>query len=123
MQGRTLAVERAARLGAVLKGLGYRGIHIAGVHRGFELVGRILDRMAQIEDQWRDFLEDFDPGKSRDSCIRGTRETGQGNGCSPQCESFDFRQRCTSVFSRRSTISSSISMRRLLRFFERLLGG
>jgi methylenetetrahydrofolate reductase (NADPH) len=51
MQGRAMAVERAARLGAVLKGLGYRGIHIAGVHRGFELAGRILDRMAQIEDQ------------------------------------------------------------------------
>ena len=32
--GRAMAVERAARLGAVLKGLGYRGIHIAGVHRG-----------------------------------------------------------------------------------------
>jgi hypothetical protein len=35
-------------LGVVLKGMGYRGIHIAGVHRGFELVGRILDRMEQI---------------------------------------------------------------------------
>ncbi len=63
-QGRTLAVERAARLGAVLKGLGYRGIHIAGVNRGFELVGRILDRMAQIEGRWRDFLEDFPAGRS-----------------------------------------------------------
>jgi methylenetetrahydrofolate reductase (NADPH) len=63
-QGRALAVERAARLGAVLKGLGYRGIHIAGAHRGFELVGRILDRMGQIEGQWRDFLIDFTPAGS-----------------------------------------------------------
>jgi len=58
--GRTAAIERAARLGAVLKGLGYRGVHLAGVHRSFELVARILDRMAAIEDRWRDFVGDFD---------------------------------------------------------------
>jgi methylenetetrahydrofolate reductase (NADPH) len=69
--GRALAIERAARLGAVLKGMGYRGIHIAGVHRGFELVSRILDRMAQIEDQWRDFLDDFAPSKSKGGCPVG----------------------------------------------------
>ena len=28
--GRSAAIERAARLAAVLKGLGYRGIHIGG---------------------------------------------------------------------------------------------
>jgi methylenetetrahydrofolate reductase (NADPH) len=66
-QGRALAIERAARLGAVLKGMGYRGIHIAGVHRGFELVGRILDRMSRIENQWRDFLEEFGPSKGQDA--------------------------------------------------------
>jgi methylenetetrahydrofolate reductase (NADPH) len=59
-RGRMAAIERAARLGAVLKGLGYRGIHIGGVHRSFELVARILDRMAAIEDRWRDFVADFD---------------------------------------------------------------
>jgi methylenetetrahydrofolate reductase (NADPH) len=58
--GRMMAIERAARLGAVLKGLGYRGIHIAGVHRGFGLVAAILDRMAAIEERWRDFVADFD---------------------------------------------------------------
>jgi methylenetetrahydrofolate reductase (NADPH) len=60
VRGRAAAIERAARLGAVLKGLGYRGIHIAGVHRSFELVTLILDRMAAIEDRWREFLADFD---------------------------------------------------------------
>jgi hypothetical protein len=36
IQGRALAVERAARLGAVLKGLGYRGIHfLKAVHDQF----------------------------------------------------------------------------------------
>jgi methylenetetrahydrofolate reductase (NADPH) len=58
--GRKAAIERVARLGAVLKGMGYRGIHIAGVHRSFDLVARILDRMTAIQDRWRDFLADFD---------------------------------------------------------------
>ncbi|MFZ3045924.1 MAG: methylenetetrahydrofolate reductase C-terminal domain-containing protein [Desulfatirhabdiaceae bacterium] len=57
--GRKAGIERAARLGVVLKGLGYRGIHIGGVHRSFEPVVRILDRMTQIEDQWKEFLGDF----------------------------------------------------------------
>jgi methylenetetrahydrofolate reductase (NADPH) len=57
--GRAAAIERAARLAAVLKGLGYRGIHIGGIHRRFDTVGRILDRLAQIQDHWLEFVGDF----------------------------------------------------------------
>lgn len=63
--GRRAAVERAARLAAVLKGLGYRGVHIGGVHRNFDTVGRILDRFQAIEHQWRDFLPQFNFGPER----------------------------------------------------------
>ncbi len=58
--GRRASIERAARLAAVLKGLGYAGIHIEGIHRDFDTAGRILDRFAEIQDQWKDFLADFD---------------------------------------------------------------
>jgi methylenetetrahydrofolate reductase (NADPH) len=58
--GRRAAVERAARLGAVLKGMGYRGIHIGGIHRRFDTVAEILDRMAAIESRWQEFLPQFD---------------------------------------------------------------
>jgi methylenetetrahydrofolate reductase (NADPH) len=58
--GREAAIERAARLSAVVKGLGYRGIHIGGIHRRFDTAGRILDRLDAIADRWRDFLPDFD---------------------------------------------------------------
>lgn len=58
--GREAAIERAARLAAVLKGLGYRGIHIGGAHRRFDPVGLILDRLAHIQDRWREYLNDFD---------------------------------------------------------------
>lgn len=57
--GRQAAVERAARLAAVLKGLGYKGIHIGGIHRSYTIVGEILDRLSKIEDQWQTFLQDF----------------------------------------------------------------
>ncbi len=33
------AIERTARLGAVLKGLGYRCIHLGGIHDSFETGG------------------------------------------------------------------------------------
>ncbi len=54
------AVERTARLAAVLKGLGYKGIHIGGIHKSFETAGRILDRFSEIEGHWREFVQDFD---------------------------------------------------------------
>jgi len=57
--GRQAAVERAARLAAVLKGLGYKGIHLGGIHRDFSVVARILDRLEHIADRWPEFLADF----------------------------------------------------------------
>lgn len=59
-EGRRLAVERAAQLGALLKGLGYRGMHLGGVHKSFATVGRILDRMAEIETHWQTYWPHFD---------------------------------------------------------------
>jgi methylenetetrahydrofolate reductase (NADPH) len=58
-QGLKMAIERAARLAAILKGLGYRGIQIGGIHRSFEPVARILDRMKEIEDSWREYFDEF----------------------------------------------------------------
>ena len=57
--GQRMAIERAARLGAVLRGLGYRGVHLGGIHRDFEDVGHILDRMEAIKDEWEAFLPEF----------------------------------------------------------------
>jgi methylenetetrahydrofolate reductase (NADPH) len=58
-EGRLAAMERAARLGVVLKGLGYHGVHIGGLHQSFDRVAWILDRMETIEDRWREFLPEF----------------------------------------------------------------
>ncbi|WP_300454915.1 methylenetetrahydrofolate reductase C-terminal domain-containing protein [Desulfobacula sp.] len=58
--GLNAAIERAAKLGVILKGLGYRGIHIGGIHRSFKTVGAILDRMEEIEDHWQAYLDEFE---------------------------------------------------------------
>ena len=61
-QGLELAIERSARLAAILKGLGYRGVHIGGIHRSFKTVAKILDRMEKIEGDWQDFVGEFNFG-------------------------------------------------------------
>ncbi len=58
--GRKAAIERSARLIAVVKGLGYRGVHMAGIHQSFKTVADILDRSAEIEHRWEEFLPEFD---------------------------------------------------------------
>ena len=61
--GKDAAIEGAARLAAVLKGLGYRGIHLGGVHRSFDAVERILNRIETVQEEWREFLPDFNWGR------------------------------------------------------------
>ena len=58
-RGRRAAVERAARLAAVLKGLGYKGIHIGGIHGSFDMAGQILDRMSDYEHQWKELAAEM----------------------------------------------------------------
>ncbi len=59
-EGRKAAIERSAKLGAILKGIGYRGIHIGGIQKNFDTVGKILDRMGEIEKDWKDFIPEFE---------------------------------------------------------------
>ncbi len=60
LEGRKAAIERSAKLIAVVKGLGYRGIHISGISQSFDTVARVLDRSTEIEHQWEEFLPEFD---------------------------------------------------------------
>ncbi|HSL60486.1 MAG TPA: methylenetetrahydrofolate reductase C-terminal domain-containing protein [Desulfotignum sp.] len=52
--GLKYSIDRAARLGLMLKQMGYRGIHIGGIHRSFQTVAAILDRMDELEKQGQD---------------------------------------------------------------------
>lgn len=58
-KGRAAAVERTARLLAVLKGMGYRGAHIGGTP-DYKKVREIIKRFKTIRDDWKSFIPDFD---------------------------------------------------------------
>ncbi len=75
--GHSSAVERAARLAVVLKGLGYKGAHFGGINRSFDTLAQILDRMEQIEHRWRDFVPDFD-FPQKDGFYRYVRDSETG---------------------------------------------
>ena len=59
-RGRSARIERAARQIAILKGLGYNGAHIEGLHLRFEDVRAIIGRANEIGDNWTDHLREFD---------------------------------------------------------------
>jgi len=64
-QGLKLAVERTAQLALTLKKLGYRGIHIGGVHRSYKTVANILDRMDEMEKTGEFFFDNFNFSSSK----------------------------------------------------------
>jgi len=59
--GKSASLIRAAQLIAVLKGLGYRGAHLAGPP-AYQDVRTIILEFRRIEAQWREFLGEFDFG-------------------------------------------------------------
>lgn len=84
-EGQKKAIERTARLGAVIKGIGYNGIHIGGVHKSFDTVAAILDRMEEIGDNWQEYREEFREEQNGRFYIY-KREANQVNGSGKQPE-------------------------------------
>jgi methylenetetrahydrofolate reductase (NADPH) len=59
-KGKGARLERAARLIAILKGLGYNGAHIEGLNLRMRDVDVMLDRASEIGENWRDHMRAFD---------------------------------------------------------------
>jgi methylenetetrahydrofolate reductase (NADPH) len=88
--GPQAAIERTARLGAVLKGIGYNGIHIGGIHKSFDTVGKILDRMEEIGDNWQEYVEEFQVNENSRDFYLYKKETGS-NPDKPSQEDLKMR--------------------------------
>ncbi len=58
-KGKDARLTRAARQIAILKGLGYNGVHIEGLSLKIPDVTEILSRADDIGDNWRDHLPEF----------------------------------------------------------------
>ncbi len=58
--GRQARLDRAAKMYAVVKGLGFRGAYISGQNMPLESLEYIVTRGNELEDGWRDLLSEFD---------------------------------------------------------------
>ncbi len=59
-RGREARMERAAKMYALLKGMGYDGVHIGGHGLKYEDVEAIVDRGEALVPTWRDLVPEFD---------------------------------------------------------------
>ncbi|WP_456431166.1 methylenetetrahydrofolate reductase C-terminal domain-containing protein [Thermosulfuriphilus sp.] len=58
--GLSARLIRAAKLIAILRGLGYAGAHICGPNLTYEQVEFIVEKSQELADQWLDFVPEFD---------------------------------------------------------------
>ena len=76
-RGREASLMRAAKMIAVLKGIGYSGVHIGGPHLDYEDMERIIGLSEEFSDSWRALVSEFSfPQKSGFYLFEKDRETG-----------------------------------------------
>lgn len=59
-KGEGARILRAARMYAILKGMGYRGVHIGGHNIKYEQVEKIIGQGEQLVSQWSELIQYFD---------------------------------------------------------------
>jgi methylenetetrahydrofolate reductase (NADPH) len=59
-QGKAKRLERAAKMYAFIKGMGFAGVHIGGHGLRYADVVLIIERGEELAPNWRDFLSEFD---------------------------------------------------------------
>jgi methylenetetrahydrofolate reductase (NADPH) len=59
-KGKSASLIRAAKLIAVLRGIGYSGVHIGGPHLRYEDIGWVIRKSAELSGDWRTLAREFD---------------------------------------------------------------
>ncbi len=59
-KGKQARLERAAKMLAVVRGIGFKGAYISGQGLPFDSVEYIIDRGNELADKWMDLLPEFD---------------------------------------------------------------
>ncbi|HEX2966168.1 MAG TPA: methylenetetrahydrofolate reductase, partial [Syntrophorhabdaceae bacterium] len=59
-KGRSAALARAAKQIAVLRGIGYNGVHIGGPQLRYDEVEWVIKQSEELVDSWRSFVSEFD---------------------------------------------------------------
>ena len=58
-KGLRTRLERAAKLYAVLKGMGYKGVHLGGSHVTYDEIEYIIDRGEELSSNWLEYTSEF----------------------------------------------------------------
>jgi methylenetetrahydrofolate reductase (NADPH) len=58
-KGKGARLARAAKLIAVLKGIGYRGVHIGGPNLKYEDVEWVIDKSKEFSPNWEEWVQEF----------------------------------------------------------------
>lgn len=64
-KGRQARLDRAAKMFAVAKGMGYKGAYVSGQGLPFESLQYIVERGSELAANWRDLLPEFDYPQER----------------------------------------------------------
>lgn len=59
-KGRQTRLDRAAKMYAIAKGMGYAGAHIGGHGATYEMVDYIITKGEELTPKWQEFLPEFD---------------------------------------------------------------
>lgn len=67
-----LSVDICAKLSAILKGLGFKGVHLCGFPLDYGVISRFLDKFYIYEKDWEALLKEFDDEKALLELPKGT---------------------------------------------------
>ena len=59
-KGRAVRLQRAARMYAIARGVGYAGAHIGGHGLSYEILEEIIDNGEQLAPRWQELVAEFD---------------------------------------------------------------
>ena len=59
-KGKQAMLDRTAKLYALLKGIGYRGVHLGGYNIEYEQIEYIVGKGEELSANWQDYIREFD---------------------------------------------------------------
>ncbi len=75
--GHQASLERAAKMYAMMKGMGFAGVHLGGHGLEYEDIKFVIDKGEELEENWRQFIPEFDyPQKDGFYLWQKDKETG-----------------------------------------------
>ena len=58
-QGKASRLIRASKLIAMLKGIGYNGVHIGGPNLGYEELEEVIEKSKEFSSNWQEYIHEF----------------------------------------------------------------